>query len=106
MIGIRLPTLARCSRSAIPFCVSMNRRLRSAFTSGGTRSPSALAGAPATGSCFEPPARPGLVFEAADAIELGLLQPGQQLLKLGLGLAGEADDEGRADREVRADLPP
>ena len=44
--------------------------------------------------------------EAADAIELRLLEPVEQLLEIRVGLAGEADDEGRADGDVGADLPP
>ena len=42
----------------------------------------------------------GLVAEAADAVELGLLEPVEQRLEILLGLAGEADDERRADREL------
>src|SRR5262249_21738446 len=47
-----------------------------------------------------------LVAEAADAIELRLLQPIEQQAKIVLGLAREADDEGRADGQVGTDLPP
>ena len=47
-----------------------------------------------------------LVFEAADAVERGFLQPLQQIVEVGVGLAGEADDEGRAQRDVRADRAP
>ena len=47
-----------------------------------------------------------LEAEGADAVELRFVQPVQQILEIGLGLAGEADDEGRADRDVRADLAP
>src|SRR5262249_41832092 len=46
----------------------------------------------------------GLVAEAADAIELRLLQPIQQQAEILLGLAREADDEGRAKGDVRTDL--
>ena len=42
----------------------------------------------------------GLVAEATDAVELGLLEPVEQRLKVLLGLAGEADDERRADGEL------
>jgi hypothetical protein len=37
-----------------------------------------------------------LVFEAADAIERGCVQPLQEQFEVLLGLAGKADDEGRA----------
>ena len=47
-----------------------------------------------------------LEAEAADAVELGFLQPGEQFLEIGIRLAGKADDEGRADGELRADLTP
>ena len=43
-------------------------------------------------------ARDRLVFEGADAIELGLVEPVEQHAEILLGLAGKADDEGRADR--------
>ena len=46
------------------------------------------------------------ILERAHAIELRLVQPGQQLFELGLGLAGKADDESAANREIRADLAP
>ena len=46
------------------------------------------------------------IGERADAIELRLVEEVEQLLELGFGLAREADDEGRADGEVRADLAP
>ena len=45
----------------------------------------------------------GFVLEAADAIDAGFLQPVEQQLEVVFGLAGEADDEGRADGEVGAD---
>ncbi len=48
----------------------------------------------------------GLVFEAAHAVEFRFLQPIQHVIEIGLGLAGEADDEGRADGEVGADFAP
>ena len=47
-----------------------------------------------------------LVLEAADARELRLLQPVEQELEILLRLAGEADDEGRADGEIGTDLAP
>ena len=47
-----------------------------------------------------------LEAERADAVELGFLEPVEKILEVGLGLAGEADDEGRADRDVRADRAP
>src|SRR5262245_22466972 len=37
----------------------------------------------------------GFIAEAADAIEVGSIEPVDELLKLGIGLAWEADDEGR-----------
>ena len=37
-----------------------------------------------------------LVLEAADAIELGLVEPFEQHLEIRIGLAGKADDESRA----------
>src|SRR5262245_30380846 len=48
----------------------------------------------------------GLVTEAADAIELGLVEPVEEQVEVGVGLAREADDEGRADGEFRADRAP
>jgi hypothetical protein len=39
------------------------------------------------------------VLEAADAVELRLAEPVEQFLELGVGLAGEADDEGAAHRQ-------
>ena len=46
------------------------------------------------------------VGEAADTIELGLLQEVQQVPEFFLGLAGKAGDEGGADGEIGADLAP
>src|SRR3546814_14492688 len=46
------------------------------------------------------------VGERADAVELRLVEEIQQFLELGLSLAREADDEGGADGEVRADRTP
>jgi hypothetical protein len=43
---------------------------------------------------------------AADPIELGLAQPVEQELEVRIGLAREADDEGRADGEIGADAAP
>ena len=43
-----------------------------------------------------------LVAEAADAVEAGLVQPVEEVLELGLGLAGIADDEGGAEDELGA----
>ncbi len=51
-------------------------------------------------------ARNRLVAEAADAIELGLLEPIQQEAEVRFALAGKADDEGRADGQIRAYLTP
>src|SRR5262249_18769467 len=47
-----------------------------------------------------------LVAKAADAIELCCIEPVDELLEIGVGLAREADDEGRADGELRADRAP
>ena len=47
-----------------------------------------------------------LVLEAADPVELGLVQPVEERLELGLGLARKAHDEGRAQRQFRADPAP
>ncbi len=58
--------------------------------------PSALAGAPATGSYLKQPTRSSC----------GFIQPVEQQFEIVLGLAREADDEGRAQREVGADLAP
>src|SRR5690606_10712582 len=46
------------------------------------------------------------IGERADAVEPHLAQEIQQFLERGLGRAGEADDEGAADREFRADVAP
>ncbi len=46
------------------------------------------------------------VLEATDAVELGFGQPVQQVLEVFFGLAREADDEGRTDDQLRADLAP
>ena len=50
--------------------------------------------------------RDRLVAEAADAIELRLVEPVEQQLEILVGLAGKADDEGRADGEIGTDLAP
>ena len=50
--------------------------------------------------------RDRLVLEAADAVELGLVEPVEQQLEVLLGLAGEADDEGGADREAGQTVAP
>src|SRR5271165_2064203 len=47
-----------------------------------------------------------LVLEGADAVEPGFVQPVEQQLEILLRLAGKADDEGRADRDVRANCAP
>ena len=47
-----------------------------------------------------------LEAEGADAVELGLVEPVEQIFEILLGLAGEADDEGRADGDVGADRAP
>ena len=47
-----------------------------------------------------------LVLEGADAVELRLIEPVEQELEILLGLAGKTDDEGRADRQLRAERAP
>src|SRR5262245_66055057 len=47
-----------------------------------------------------------LIAEAADAIELCCIEPLDELLKVGVGLTREADDEGRTDGELRAGRAP
>src|SRR5208283_1794203 len=47
-----------------------------------------------------------LVLEGADAVELGFVEPVEKEAEVLLRLAGKADDEGRADGELRADPPP
>ena len=64
----------------------MKRWKRSSCTSAGTGSGSSLALATLDRA----------VFEAADLIQLRLVDEVQQHLELFLGLAGEADDEGGA----------
>src|SRR5271156_2361958 len=51
-------------------------------------------------------ARYRFVFEGADPIELRLVEPVEQQAKILLGLAGKPDDEGRPDRQLRADHTP
>src|SRR5581483_10013067 len=46
------------------------------------------------------------VFEATDAIQLRLAEPVEEALEVLLRLAGEADDESRANGEIGADLAP
>ncbi len=43
-----------------------------------------------------------LVAEAADPVELRRIEPVEQVRELGLGLAGVADDEGRAQHQLGA----
>src|SRR5262245_6622981 len=47
-----------------------------------------------------------LIAEAADAIELGCVEPIEELLEVGVGLARESDDESRADGELWTDRAP
>src|SRR4029077_19819503 len=47
-----------------------------------------------------------LIFEATDAIESRFAQPIEQDREVLLGFAGEADNEGRTDGEVRTHLTP
>src|SRR6516165_9178568 len=47
-----------------------------------------------------------LVTEAADAVEFCLIEPIEQAAEILFTLAGKADDEGRADGEIGADVAP
>src|SRR4029077_5503834 len=47
-----------------------------------------------------------LILEAADAIDLRLVEPGQQIVELGFGLAVNSDAEGRAQRQLRTGVTP
>src|SRR3546814_16717813 len=47
-----------------------------------------------------------LEAEGADAVELRFVEPVEEILEIGLGFAGEADDEARADRDVGGDGAP
>ena len=51
-------------------------------------------------------ARDRLIFEGARAVDLCLLKPIEQQLEIFLALAGKADDKGRAQGQIRADLAP
>ena len=46
------------------------------------------------------------VLEATDAVELRFVQPIEQVLEFRLGLTRVADDEGRAQGDVGADVAP
>jgi hypothetical protein len=46
------------------------------------------------------------ILEAADAVELCFLEELEQFLEFHVALAGEADDEGAAEGDVRADRTP
>src|SRR5690554_2676486 len=46
------------------------------------------------------------ILETADTVQLRFGQPVEQVLEVLFGLAREADDEGRADGQIRADLTP
>ncbi len=67
---------------------SMKRRQRLSLTSSGTQIEPEIVGARAAHR---------LVFEGADAVELGFVEPVEQQPEILLRLAGKADDEGRAD---------
>src|SRR5271170_5404840 len=47
-----------------------------------------------------------LIFEGADPVELGLVEPVEKEGEILFGLAGEADDESRAYRHFRAERAP
>src|SRR5690349_2421560 len=51
-------------------------------------------------------ARDRLIAEASDAIEFGLVEPVEQHLEIGIGLARETYDECRANGELRTNLAP
>jgi hypothetical protein len=86
-----LPTLAASLASEIACAFSMKRPSGPASPLGHM-----------IGQVVRP--RPGDVFvlEAADPVELRLVQPVEQGLELGLGLARIADDEGRAQDDIGA----
>jgi len=42
-------------------------------------------------SAFDEAPRDRLILEAADAVDLGLLEPVEQIGKIGIGFAGEAE---------------
>ena len=80
MTGRRLPTFAFSSLALTSCWVFMKRCQRSSLTSGGTGLPSVVGGR----------ALHRLVAEAADAVELRLLQPVEEEVDILLGLAGES----------------
>ena len=96
MTCCRVPTLRFSRRAEIFCCRAISAFQRSCLISSGTALPIA----------FDGGARDRLVFEAADAIDLGFFEPVEQIGKIGIGLAGEADDEGRAQRQLRTLLAP
>ena len=95
--SISRPTLDWKISAEICCWASMNRSQRSCFTVVGHLRKAEVIGLGAGD---------GLVLEAADTLEARFAQPGQEIFEIVLGLAGEADDEGGADGDVRADLPP
>ncbi len=74
----------------------MKRAKRSSLTSSGTGSGQLI------GFCSIHRA----VLEATDAIQLRLVEKIEQQLEIFLGLAGEADNEGRTQGDLRADCAP
>ena len=92
----RVPTLRLSRFLEIACWCAMKRCQRSSVTSFGT----------AAARSFDTRAVDRLVAEAADAIERGFVEPVEQHLEVLLGLAREADDEGRAQRQIGADLAP
>ena len=96
MTCCRVPTLRFSRRAEIFCCRAISAFQRSCLISSGTALPSAFDAAPATGSYLKQPS----------AVDLGFLEPVEQIGKIGIGLAGKADDEGRAQRQIRALLAP
>src|SRR4029078_6447451 len=108
----RVPTLRFSLRAEIFCCRAISAFQRSCLISSGTGLPIAFELAPATGSYLKQPRRSisassqhacGLRAESTD---FALPDPGEQIGEVGIGLAGKADDEGRAQRKLRALLAP
>ena len=94
---MRLPTLAASRLALIACWRSMKRRQRALLDLVRNLLEAEIVGRGAGDR---------LVFERADAVELGFVEPVEQEREILLGLAGKADDESRADRQFRADRAP
>ncbi len=97
MTCCRVPTLRFSLRAEIFCCRAISAFQRSCLTSSGT-------GSGQDRSTAAP--RDRLVFEAADAVDLGLVEPVEQIGEIRIRLAGKTDDEGRAQGQLRASLAP